>query len=95
MFKKRKHSQKHKFCPVCGIELKVEDGFCLKCGYSFHERSKKSKSRGIKWRNVIIVLIILALIYVGIQYSTGQPIIPSFVTDFIPGLGNSTNSTLR
>ena len=77
MFKKKRPI--NKFCPVCGMQLKIDDSFCIKCGYSFQNRKKKS--RGIKWKNIMIVLIVLLLIYIGIRYSNNEPILPQFLKD--------------
>lgn len=77
MFRRRKRKGdigKHKFCPVCGAKLELHDSYCLKCGYSFVERRKRR--RGIKWKNIIIVIIILIIGYLGLRYSNNQPIIP-------------------
>jgi len=71
LFKKKRD---HKFCPVCGAQIKLDDAFCTRCGYSFVNR-QKSRS-GIKWKRILIILIILALIYFGLRYSAGQSIIP-------------------
>ena len=77
MFKMKKKGNigKHKFCPVCGSRLEVDDYFCIKCGYSFLERSKKRR-RTIKWRNLIFLIIVILAIYASIRYFQGKPIIP-------------------
>ncbi|MEK6898947.1 MAG: DUF2116 family Zn-ribbon domain-containing protein [Nanoarchaeota archaeon] len=73
-----KTTQQHKFCPVCGTQLKITDGYCIKCGYSFQARHKK---KGISFRNVVIFLILLAIIYFGLRYANGFSIIPTSMQD--------------
>lgn len=75
----------HKFCPVCGSKLEVHDTYCTRCGYSFAERGKK-KSKKVKWRNVILIIIAVVAAYIAINYFTTGSIIP----DFLSGLSNST-----
>ena len=75
----RKKKVKEKFCPQCGAKLKIEDAYCVRCGYSFSQRQKETKKKNIKWRNIIIALIIALLVYIGVNYSNNQPIIPSFI----------------
>ena len=71
-----KKSPHQKYCPNCGALAHPGDAYCLKCGYSFVEHHKKLKGRGVKWRNIIIVLVILATAYLGIRYINGKPLIP-------------------
>lgn len=78
LFKKKR--AEYKFCPVCGTQLKASDAYCLRCGYSFEARRKKSR-KAIKWRNIILMIIVLALIYFGIRYYYGQAIIPVSLED--------------
>jgi hypothetical protein len=83
MFKKKERKPEvgeHKFCPVCGIKLKLNDTFCLQCGYSFAARAEKDK-KGVKWRNMVIVLILLLAGYIGLRYANGQPLIPTSFGD--------------
>lgn len=86
MFKKGKKSEV-KFCPVCGTQLGVEDSFCIRCGYSFQQRVKKR--RGVKWKNLVFIAIILVLVYLGIRYMNGEPLLPTSIGDLF-GF-NSTN----
>ncbi|MBS3081689.1 zinc ribbon domain-containing protein [Candidatus Pacearchaeota archaeon] len=80
MFKKKKSkSQDHKFCPVCGIKLKLTDTFCVKCGYSFAARVEKSKK--LKKRNLIIILVLLIVAYFGLRYANGQTPFPTSFAD--------------
>jgi predicted nucleic acid-binding Zn ribbon protein len=81
VFKRKKKKQEHKFCPVCGLTLKVSDSYCIKCGYSFENRNNKSKKT--KWRNIIIIVILVLGGYFGIRYSTGQTIFPRSLQDAI------------
>ena len=78
--KKKNHSQDHKFCPSCGIKLRLTDTFCLKCGYSFAARVEKGKKK-INKRNTIIFFIILIVAYLGLRYANGQPWIPTSFAD--------------
>ncbi len=76
---KRGKKQSHKFCPVCGVTLKAVDTYCVKCGYSFADRHKKS--RKTKWRNVIIVTLLLIAAYFGIRLGNGQTLFPRNLQD--------------
>jgi len=78
--KKRGNTGKHKFCPVCGEKLEKLDGYCTHCGYSFEKR-KKRKKKGIKWKNIIFIVIILIIFYISIRYFNGQSILPASVQD--------------
>jgi len=78
MFKKKK-SEDHKFCPVCGSKLKLTDTYCIKCGYSFAARDKKNKN--LKKRNLWIIIILLIIAYLGLRYSNGQTWIPTSFKD--------------
>ena len=71
-----KRKVQEKFCPNCGAKAHPKDGYCLKCGYSFVEHHKKFKGSGVKWKNIIIALVIIAAAYVGIRYMNGKPLIP-------------------
>ena len=75
-----KSAPQNKFCPVCGTQLKAADGYCIKCGYSFQAR-QKSMRRGVKWRNVIIFLVLLAIVYFGLRYANDLTIIPRSLED--------------
>ncbi len=77
MLKKRRKAE-HKFCPVCGAQLLAHDAYCTRCGYSFEHRHKKAKNKQIKWKNIIIFLIIALVIYLTIRYFSGEPLIPDF-----------------
>ena len=77
LFRRR---QQHKFCPVCGTQLRIDDAFCLKCGYSFTARNKRI-SRRLNWKNLILLLIVLIAAYVGLRYTNGQPLIPTSFYD--------------
>ena len=79
--RKRGNIGKHKFCPVCGAKLELHDSYCLKCGYSFVERRRKR--RGIKWKNIIIFIIIIIIAYLGIRYFNNQPVIPESIQDLL------------
>jgi len=79
MFGKKKSVQDHKFCPACGLKLKIEDTFCVKCGYSFAERVKK-KSK-INKTNTIIFITILVVAYFGLRYANGQTWFPTSFAD--------------
>jgi uncharacterized membrane protein YvbJ len=65
-----------KFCPNCGALSHPGDAYCLKCGYSFIDHNKKLRTKGTKWKNIIIVVVILAAAYFGIRYLNHKPIIP-------------------
>lgn len=86
--KKKQKKRKTKFCPVCGAELEATDTYCTNCGYSFEARHKKHK-KGIKWKNIILLLIILLGIYIGFRYIAGKPIIPTSLGEIL----NFTNVT--
>lgn len=77
--RKKSKQQDHKFCPSCGAKLKIEDTFCLKCGYSFKERAEKNKKS--KKRNVLIVIILIIIAYFGLRYTNGQTWIPTSWAD--------------
>ncbi|MEK6792284.1 MAG: DUF2116 family Zn-ribbon domain-containing protein [Nanoarchaeota archaeon] len=79
MFRNKSNKVDHKFCPACGLKLKIEDTFCVKCGYSFAERVKK-KSK-INKVNTIIFLTILVVAYFGLRYANGQTWIPTSFAD--------------
>ena len=82
MFKKERKPEvgEHKFCPVCGMKLQLQDTFCLKCGYSFAIRAEKNK-KGMNIKNTTIIVAILILAYFGLRYSSGQTIIPRSFAD--------------
>jgi len=61
-----------KFCPRCGAQIHISDGYCTRCGYSFRGRGKKSN-----FKTIIIAVIILAIAWVLIRTITKQDIIPS------------------
>ncbi len=84
-----KKKQQYKFCPVCGAQLKIEDAYCIRCGYSFDARKKKTR-KAIKWRNILIVLLLLAAAYFGLRYYNGQSLIPSSVADALNFASNSS-----
>ncbi len=89
MFKKKERIPQigeHKFCPACGIKLRLEDTFCLKCGYSFAARAEKNKNEKVNLRNVIIVIVILITGYFGLRYVNGQSIWPRSLADAISTL---------
>ncbi|MDZ4228569.1 MAG: DUF2116 family Zn-ribbon domain-containing protein, partial [Candidatus Levybacteria bacterium] len=62
---KRGDIGEHKFCPVCGRKLELNDTYCTKCGYSFASRGKKPKK--LKWKNIIIFIILLIAAYFGVR----------------------------
>ena len=66
--------QQHKYCPVCGNQLRLDDSYCTRCGYSFVQR--KAGSKKIKWKRLLLLLVLIALIYFGFRYANSQPIIP-------------------
>jgi uncharacterized membrane protein YvbJ len=74
-----KKKSKHKYCPVCGVQLLIKDTYCVKCGYSFEERKKKKKK--IKWKNIIFIGLILLVFYFSLRYFNGQSIIPESFLD--------------
>lgn len=76
LFKKR---QEHKFCPVCGTPLRTSDAYCIRCGYSFQARHKGTK--GIKWRNVGIIVLLLIVAYFGLRYANDLTIFPRSLQD--------------
>ncbi len=83
MFKKKDRKPdvgEHKFCPVCGLKLQLQDTYCLKCGYSFAARVEKNK-KGANIRNTLIVIILLVVAYFGLRYAGGQTIIPRSFAD--------------
>lgn len=79
MFGKKSKPQDHKFCPACGIKLKITDTFCLKCGYSFAARTEKGKK--IKKKNITIIIILLIIAYFGLRYVNGQTWFPTSFAD--------------
>jgi predicted nucleic acid-binding Zn ribbon protein len=79
MFKKRVKKGKHKFCPACGTLSKLDDAYCISCGYAFTNR--KHKGKGIKWRNLLFITLVLVMIYIGIRFANGQPILPESIAN--------------
>ena len=79
--RKRGDVGKHKFCPICGSKLEMHDSYCLRCGYSFVQR--KRRRRGIKWKNIIIFIIIIIVGYLGIRYLNKEPILPESVRELL------------
>lgn len=77
--KKKSNTPEYKFCPSCGMKLQLTDTFCVKCGYSFAERSNQKKK--IKKRNVWIIVSILVIAYFGLRYANGQTLIPRSFAD--------------
>ncbi len=89
MFKKKERAPQigeHKFCPVCGLKLQLQDTFCVKCGYSFAARAEKDKNRKVNLKNTIIIILILIVAYFGLRYSNGQTIWPRSLADAISTL---------
>ncbi len=74
-----KKRQDKKFCPLCGTQLNIDDAYCTNCGYSFEARHKKRK-KAIKWKNILILIIVVLAIYLGYRYYNGQPIFPDLKT---------------
>ncbi len=74
-----KKKAESKFCPVCGTKLKSDDDYCVTCGYSFVARQKKSKP--LRWKNIIIVLLIILALYLAGRYFNGLPMIPVSIAD--------------
>ena len=85
-----KKRQQHKFCPVCGTQLKLDDQYCTTCGYSFEARHKKSK-KAIKWKNILLLIIVVLAAYLGYRYYNGQPLIP----DLKALLNFTSNQTIK
>lgn len=77
--KKKSKSQDHKFCPVCGMKLNLSDTFCIKCGYSFEARATKNKKS--KKKNLILIISLLVICYLGLRYANGQTWIPTSFAD--------------
>lgn len=75
-----------KHCPKCGAMLKPEDGYCIKCGYSFHRRRKK-----FDITQLLIGLAIVAAIWIVSRIFLKKPIIPTIVIDLIKNI--TTNKT--
>ncbi|OGJ16835.1 hypothetical protein A3K73_08785 [Candidatus Pacearchaeota archaeon RBG_13_36_9] len=67
-----------KYCPQCGAELKAEDKFCLKCGYSFEKRKKK-----VNIKRLIIAIIIIIIAWAALRVITGNTIIPQPILNLI------------
>lgn len=86
---KKGRRQDHKFCPVCGAKLKIEDVYCTRCGYSFEARHKKTR-KNIKWKNIILLIIVLILAYLAFRYFSGQPIIPPSIINIFNSTSNQT-----
>jgi len=82
MLGKRKRGDigKYKFCPVCGDQLQLEDGYCTRCGYAFSNRRRK-RSRKLKLVNIMVGLIIVAAFYFGVRLLNGKTIIPTSIPD--------------
>ena len=78
--KSRKHNKNQKFCPKCGTQAHAQDTYCTNCGYSFETRGKKQK-RGVKWRRIILILIIILGAYIIYRYTNNQDIFPSSIAD--------------
>ena len=76
-----KKKSKHKYCPVCGVQLLIKDTYCVKCGYSFEERKRKKKK--IKWKNIILIGLIILVGYFSLRYFNGQSIIPKSLMDVL------------
>lgn len=96
MFRRKKRIPKgnignHKFCPICGSQLEVYDTYCTRCGYSFAEREKRKKTSKIKWKNILVLIILLVIAYLAITYFTTGTILPDFITSTIENFQNSTN----
>ncbi len=61
-----------KFCPRCGMQNNLQDAYCIRCGFAFKTRARKSKL------NPIIMLIILLIIgWVFYRTFTKQDLIPT------------------
>jgi len=69
----KKKRGKEKFCPKCGAKLKSDDDYCVKCGYSFAQRKKKSGTIPI-----LITIIIFIILWIIIRLITKKPIFPDF-----------------
>ena len=75
-----KKRQKIKFCPRCGTTLNLVDSYCIRCGYSFRVKNKK-----LSFFQILTILIVLAVIWIGIRFFLNKPIIPTEIIDFVKG----------
>jgi hypothetical protein len=75
---------KVKFCPRCGTPNNLVDAYCIKCGYSFRRRRRKSG-----FGRILILILIIIAAWVGLRLFLGKPIIP---TEFIEIIKNMTSN---
>jgi hypothetical protein len=75
-----------KFCPKCGTANNASDAFCIKCGYSFRKSGKKSS-----FKTLFILVVLLAVGWVGYRIFTGKPIIPDNLLNLVKNM--SSNKT--
>jgi len=73
--------KKVKFCPRCGTSNNLQDGYCIKCGYSFKQRGKKSNPA-----QIFVVLLVLVGLWCAIRIFLKKPIIPTEVLNFVKTL---------
>jgi predicted nucleic acid-binding Zn ribbon protein len=73
---------KVKFCPRCGTPNNLVDAYCIKCGYNFKKRRKKSG-----FMQILVVILLIAAAWVGLRLFLKKPIIP---TEFIDLVKNMT-----
>ncbi|VVB83433.1 Uncharacterised protein [uncultured archaeon] len=73
-----------KFCPRCGTQNNVGDAYCIKCGYGFKGRKKKSSLKSI-----LILIIILAAGWIILRTFLKKPIIPTELIDIIKNMSAS------
>ena len=79
-------AQQTKFCPRCGKPAKATDSYCIKCGYNFIKKRKKSSP-------ILIGILIVLALWIVIRIFLKKSIIPEevieFVKGFIPGLNKT------
>jgi predicted nucleic acid-binding Zn ribbon protein len=79
-------AQNKKYCPRCGALVHAGDAYCIRCGYSFKARGKRTDLRSIS-----IVVIILLIFWIVIRIITKRPIIPPTILNFFKNM--SINKT--
>jgi uncharacterized paraquat-inducible protein A len=70
-----------KFCPRCGTPNEIRDAYCIRCGFAFKARARKS---GLNPIITIIILLIIAWVFY--RTVTKQDLIPSELTSFFKNL---------
>lgn len=69
--------ENRKFCPKCGTPNKLNDAYCIKCGYSFNPTVRKKKS----FNKIILLIVLIIAGWVIYRVVSKQPIIPEGITN--------------